>query len=138
MNGTSQYHHYPDISDHLPTIVTTNCTVPNKSSNNKYMYKRLLTDGNVSKLRHKLSNIEWDNVLQGANVNDDYDIFLKTFTETYNDCIPTKKCVFNKRKEPKSPWITNGLLKSINTKNKLYKEFINNTTQQRTQKFKTA
>ena len=59
------------------------------------MYKRLLTDGNVSKLRHKLSNIEWDNVLQGANVNDDYDIFLKTFTETYNDCIPTKKCVFN-------------------------------------------
>ena len=126
-----------DISDHLPTIVTTTCTVPNRSSNNKYMYKRLLTDGNVSKLRHKLSNIEWDNVLQGDNVNDDYDIFLKTFTETYNDCIPTKKCVFNNRKEPKSPWITNGLLKSINTKNKLYKEFINNPTQQRTQKFKT-
>ena len=45
------------------------------------MYKRLLTDGNVSKLSHKLPNIEWD-VLQGANVNDDNDIFLKTFTET--------------------------------------------------------
>ena len=51
------------------------------------MYKRLLTDGNVSKLKHKLSNIEWDNVLQGANVNDDYDILLKTFTETCNEIM---------------------------------------------------
>ena len=42
-----------------------------------------------------------------------------------------------REKSQKSPWITNGLLKSINTKNKLYKEFINNPTQQRTQKFKT-
>ena len=126
-----------DISDHLPTIVTTNCAVPNKSNNNKYVHKRLLTDGNVSKLKQKLSNIEWDNVLQGDNVNDDYEMFLKTFTETYNDCIPIKKCVFNKKKDPKSPWITRGLLKSINTKNKLYKEFINNPTQQRTHKFKT-
>ena len=60
---------------------------------------------------------------------------MQTF-ETDKDCIPTKKCVFNKRKEPKSPWITEGLRKSINTKNKRYKEFLNNPTQQRTQNFK--
>ena len=36
-----------------------------------------------------------------------------------------------------SPWITKGLLKSINKKNKLYKQYIQSPTKANLQKFKT-
>ena len=55
----------------------------------------------------------------------------------YDECIPLKKCIVNKKKEPLSPWITKGLLKSINKKNKLYKEYLRNPTNGKLQKFKT-
>ena len=47
------------------------------------------------------------------------------------------KKVLHRKKEPENPWITKGLLKSINTKNKFYKEYVNNPSPQRTQNFKT-
>ena len=36
-----------------------------------------------------------------------------------------------------SPWITKGLLKSINNKNKLYKQYIHSPSKKGFQKFKT-
>ena len=39
--------------------------------------------------------------------------------------------------EPMSPWITKGLLKSINKKNKLYKQYLNSPSKKGLQKFKT-
>ena len=36
-----------------------------------------------------------------------------------------------------SPWITKGLLKSINKKNKLYKQYLNSPSKKGLQKFKT-
>ena len=36
-----------------------------------------------------------------------------------------------------SPWITKGLLKSINKKNKLYKQYLNSPSKELLQKFKT-
>ena len=49
---------------------------------------------------------------------------MKHFNQLYNECIPLRKCSSKKKKYPQSPWITKGLLKSINTKNKLYKEYL--------------
>ena len=57
----------------------------------RWLKKKIAISRVTCRLTDKLSNIEWDNVLQGANVNDDYDIFLKTFTETYNDCISNQE-----------------------------------------------
>ena len=41
------------------------------------------------------------------------------------------------KKEPISPWITKDLLKSINKKNKLYKQYLNSPSKEQLQKFKT-
>ena len=49
---------------------------------------------------------------------------MKTFNNLYDECIPLKKYKCNGTKEPRFPWISRGILKSINTKNMLYKQYI--------------
>jgi len=127
-----------DITDHLPTILTTNLDLPLPSKkNNKVRYKRNHTNDNITNLKQKLSGVKWKEILDNNNADDDYNTFLKTFNTLYDECVPLKKCTGNKRKEPMSPWITKGLLKSINKKNLLYKQYIHSPTQKNLQKFKT-
>ena len=45
--------------------------------------------------------------------------------------------MYNRKKDPLSPWITKGLLKSINKKNKLYKYYLQSPTSEKLRKFKT-
>ena len=45
------------------------------------------------------------------------------YTKIYNDCFPLKK-VTRKQRRFKKPWLTKALLKSIKTKNKLYKKYL--------------
>ena len=49
----------------------------------------------------------------------------------------TEKNTSNRKKESMSPWITKGLLRSINEKNKLYKQYLNSPSKEQLQKFKT-
>ena len=42
-------------------------------------------------------------------------------TESYSACFPERVVRFNKKRHKKTPWITAGILKSINHRNKLYK-----------------
>ena len=55
----------------------------------------------------------------------------------YDECIPMKKCKTNRKKDPMSPWITKDLLKSINKKNTLYKQYLKSPTNGNLQKLKT-
>ena len=115
-----------DISDHFPTTLSTNTECATTSVNAKrVMYRRNHSDDNISKLNKKLSEVNWGEILDGNNANDDYDKFIVTFDNIYKECIPLKKCNGNRKKEPMFPWITKGLLKSINKKNKLYKQYLN-------------
>ena len=47
---------------------------------------------------------------------------LYAIKETHSECFPERRVKFNAKKHKKSPWITNGILKSINNRNKLYKK----------------
>ena len=56
------------------------------------------------------------------NANDSYDHFIQVFTDLYNECFPVVQVtIMNKCKKP---WITHGLLKSINRKHKLYSNYV--------------
>ena len=59
------------------------------------------------------------------NINPDhnYNILETILKETVNECMPSKVVKFDKRKHKKTPWITYGILRSINQRNKLYKKF---------------
>ena len=116
-----------NVSDHFPTILSANLDleIP-KSSTKKFIYKRINSNENISKLKQKLSDVNWQEKLDNNDVNVDYDKFIEMFDVLYDECIPLKKCTTNRKKDPLSPWITKGLLKSINKKNKLYKYYMEN------------
>ena len=89
-------------------------------------YKREFSDANIDQIKQRLTSVKWESILHSNSANsakDDYefDVFLKTFTDIYEECIPCRKKVFHSKKEPKSPWITKGLLKSIKGTNCLKK-----------------
>ena len=127
-----------DITDHMPTVLTTRNNLTNHSgSTKKITYKRIHTDDNIAKLKQRLIDVKWQEILDNNNANDDYNKFNETFDTVYNECVPLKKCTNNRRKEPMSPWITKGLLKSINKKNKLYKQYLHSPSNKGLQKFKT-
>ena len=114
-----------DISDHFPTVLISNLSLYDKNQHkNKCFYKRLYNDDNVLKLKKYLSELKWEELFDNINAEDDYSKFVTKFQELYDECIPLKKCTSKPKKEPRSPWITKGLLCSINTKNKLYKQYL--------------
>ena len=53
-----------------------------------------------------------------------YDIFHGELEKLINKHVPMKTISIRKQKQHKKPWITNGILKSINIKNKLYCTFM--------------
>ena len=129
-----------DITDHIPTILSINLNFVNSNVTDyskKASYKRNHCNTNIDKLKQRLSKVKWHELLDNINVNDDYDKFIATFNTLYDECIPMKKCKTNRKKDPMSPWITKGLLKSINKKNTLYKQYLKSPTNGNLQKFKT-
>ena len=56
------------------------------------------------------------------NPNDSYSLILHTIKDGLTSCVPSKQVKFNRKKHKISQWITKGILVSINTKDKLYKQ----------------
>ena len=53
---------------------------------------------------------------------ENYGILLKLLSTAKDKHLPTKIVKFNRKKHKRAKWMTNGILKSINTKDKLYKK----------------
>ena len=54
-----------------------------------------------------------------ANPQENYDIFIKLVSSAQNKHLPKKIVRFNKKKHKNAKWLTNGILKSINTVSKI-------------------
>ena len=67
-----------------------------------------------------LQEVSWNRVLEENNTENTYSLFIKKFSEIYNEAFPKYivKCRYDNRK----PWLTDGLRKAIKHKNKLYKK----------------
>ena len=55
---------------------------------------------------------------------ENYGILLKLLSTAKDKHLPTKIVKFNRNKHKRAKWMTNGILKSINTKDKLYKKLV--------------
>ena len=59
-----------------------------------------------------------------SNPEENYEAFLKSFKDVNNKYLPKEVVKYNKKKHKTCKWMTSALLKSINTKNQLYKDWI--------------
>ena len=112
------------ISDHQPVILFTNEDLPPTRS--KYITIRANTDDRKDHFRQCFHNKhifdQLDKDIHNTDPNHNYDILEHAIKETHSECFPERRVKFNTKKHKKSPWITNGTLKSINNRNKLYKK----------------
>ena len=104
------------ISDHQPVILFTNENLPPTRS--KYITIRANTDDRKDNFRqcfhNKHSFDQLDKDIHDTDPNHNYDILEHAIKETHSECFPERRVKFNAKKHKKTPWITNGILKSIN------------------------
>ena len=85
-----------DITVHLPTVLSTSNNLKNipisDSSTKKISYKRNHTIDNIANFKQRLSNVQWQEVLDNNSAEDDYNKFIETFNTLYDECIPLTKC----------------------------------------------
>ncbi len=83
-----------------------------------------------------MSGTDWSPVTSLNSVDDAYDTFWSTYLELYEMLFPKKQVRFNRNTHKKSPFMTNGLLISWNTKNQLFKNLLIDNCPANVQKYK--
>ena len=59
-----------------------------------------------------------------SDPNENYDKFIEIVLSAKANHLPTLKKKFNRRKHRIQKWVTKGIIKSINTKDKMYKKLV--------------
>ena len=72
-----------------------------------------------------INKIDFNSSLVNSNdLDTKYNLFQSQLLAIINKHAPLRKRTKRQRKQQLKPWISNGILKSISTKNSLYKKFI--------------
>ena len=112
-----------DLSDHYVNFILYKNKENVKEISKKNMNFREITENNIQKLNEKLSNMNWNILTHYNSIDEAYDLFLQKYTDAINESMPVRNVKFNRKKHKICPWITSGIIKSINTKNKLYQQY---------------
>ena len=84
-------------------------------------------DGSMLAFVNELNELNIYDQLQSAldiNPQENYDTFIKLLSRAKNKHLSKKIVRLNKKKHKKAKWLTNGILKSINTKDKMYEKLM--------------
>ena len=127
---------YYDISDHLPifTICPNNKHVL-KTPNKEHLTRRKETHCNVESLKRDLSQENWNDIYFERDVNSSYEKFINKLLCLYDKNIPLTRIKLSKKRN-KQPWITQGIIKSISTRTRLYKISLRLPTNENQNKYK--
>ena len=69
----------------------SNLSLHQKTNQKNFFYQRCHSEDNISRFKQCLSNVNWAEVLDNIDVDNDYNAFVKEFQESYDECIPLKK-----------------------------------------------
>ena len=110
------------FSDHQPYFTLIHNTRSNTEAH-KFVKVSKYTNESIKNIHDELDN---SNILDKFNhsatdPNDNYNTLSHIFTTVKNKHIPIKLVKFNKYKHKKSKWISEGILRSIRHRDKLYK-----------------
>jgi hypothetical protein len=107
---------FTDISDHLPIFAIVNT---NRSTDTIHKIQaRVVNKKNMEMFCNKLSNANWDPIVQNDNGKEAFNLFYQYYAKLYDECFPYKTITSNYSN--RKPWLSEGLKKSIKVKNQLY------------------
>ena len=113
-----------EISDHQAVVVNINLTMPRS----KTKFITIYSNSAESKINFKNDISSKDiydkldkNLHADPNIN--YNILEKEIINSMETHMQKKTVKFNRRKHKRDPWITFGILRSVNKKNQLYRTF---------------
>ena len=110
-------------SDHQAIFTITSTKLKN-GVEQQYVSIETKDDVSLNNFITEVRNMNISEILNGninANPTENYELFSKLVQEAKSKHLPIKRIKFNKYKHKKCRWITNGILKSIKTKDIIYK-----------------
>ena len=107
------------ISDHYAQFLLLQ-NLNNKNPTKGEIYHQDFKKLNKNNLERDLVNTNWDAILEvnNGNVDKSFESFITTVNSIIAEHAPLKKISVKERKLRAKPWITKGILTSINTKTK--------------------
>ena len=113
------------ISDHLTRyLLISNQTEVSQNNSKKETPK--IRKFNKKCFLEEFRNIDWNNYLKIYKKDTDlpFELFLQKIKFLYNKNSPLSTPKQKIKRDTSKPWMMSGILKSINVKNKLYKQFL--------------
>ena len=109
-----------DISDHMPIF---NFIGKRQSpiTNHKYV---TCDDTALYKIVNNLKSLNSTLLLHNMNINDASDFFIRKITEVIDIYAPEKSMAIKQKDIIRQPWMTPALIKSTNTKDKMYRRCV--------------
>ena len=122
-----------DISDHFACLVILKDQ--NKSIKGpKYIKTQNLDNHKITNIVASLQEHNWKEILEPLNADDGFNVFHSILTRSIDKLASETEIRTSKSKTPRDPWITKGMLQSIQKQKKLYLEQLSDTT--KTNKYK--
>ena len=124
-----------DISDHCQIFAKISSFFNPNSDSPPVKMVRKFTPEKLQRLKEKLNSFNWAEVLVVNDQNRSFNNFMHILTNALNECIPLIKCKPNQKRQPRNPWITKSLLRSLNRKNNFYYKYRANPTSKSREKY---
>ena len=115
------------LSDHQPYFVSLDIEISNKTSRPQYFTKYPSVKSKAlfgSKISSSMISDQLDQS-EDASPETNFNILHSVLTSAKTETLLPKTVRLDKRKHPLNPWMTRGILVSINHKNELYKQLKN-------------
>ena len=108
-----------DISDHLPVFCISGISANRVK---KTIYLRDYSHFDETKYVDDMNSINWTGMFSNhENLQEMTTECINTITQIINKHAPKRKASLSKLKQLAKPWLSKGLIKSIKTKQKLYR-----------------
>ena len=120
-----------DISDHQ-MIFTFHENLSYIEKIDKYIYVEKHDEISLEQFINELNKLDiYEQLDQNihSSPQENYEIFSKLVKYAKDKYLPKRKMKYDKKRHMQSSWMTRGILNSINTKNMLYKTFIQANSQ---------
>jgi hypothetical protein len=118
-NSTTAGAIYCNISDHLPVFC---CVDMSKKRVIERPLVRLYNEKNYTTFIQKVAASGLDDILRMDDPERAYTLFNNTLTSVHDECFPLVR--LSRKKHKSKPWVTAGIKKSVNHKNKLFRQYI--------------